>query len=240
MSNTIIYFLRATSVEMSPLPGLINRITTHYNPTILPTWSLQQLLFRSTPSPAAVDGNPKAIPPRYLQLVTLPDYPNDTLVAITPTAPNSTTDDDDEDDETTKKPSATVISIPAGPSTDEFTQLLLTKFGPLWQRRRVVAVIEGSAMEVGGFRVRVGELRTDIGAAQVVRGVIAEVSHVGQSADEEEGRDGEGMARAFWDGLGVEGAREFRGGEVGKGDDGFGNVRLWCQVLMLNDLYQRN
>ncbi|KAL9019077.1 MAG: hypothetical protein Q9185_003619 [Variospora sp. 1 TL-2023] len=240
MSNTIIYFLRATSVETSPLPGLINRITTHYNPTILPTWSLQQLLFRSTPSPAAGDGNPKAIPPRYLQLVTLPDYPNDTLVAITPPAPNSTTNDDDEDDETTKKPSATVISIPAGPSTDEFTELLLTKFGPLWQRRRVVAVIEGSAMEVWGFRVRAGELRTDVGAAQVVRGVIVEVSHVGQSADGEEGRDGEGMARAFWDGLGVEGAREFRGREVGKRDDVFGNVRLWCQVLLLNDLYQRN
>ncbi|KAL8652933.1 MAG: hypothetical protein Q9210_002402 [Variospora velana] len=238
MSNTIIYFLRATSVETSPLPGLINCITTHYNPTILPTWSLQQLLFRSTPSPAAVDGNPKAVPPRYLQLVTLPDYPNDTLVASTLTTPNSTTHDDDDD--TTTKPSATVISIPAGPSTDEFTQLLLTKFGPLWQRRRVVAVIEGSAMEVGGFRVRAGELRTDVGAAQVVRGVIVEVSHVGQSADGEDGRDGEGMARAFWDGLGVEGAREFRGGEVGKRNDGFGDVRLWCQVLMLNDLYQRS
>ncbi|KAL9057885.1 MAG: hypothetical protein Q9206_002163 [Seirophora lacunosa] len=231
MSSQILYFLRANSAETSPLPGLIDRITTRYNPTILPAWSLQQLLFRSTPAPAAADRDPA--PPRYLQLVTLPDYPSDTLVAITPAT-------SDNDDNATTDRSATVISIPSGASTDEFTQLLFTKFGPLWQRRRAVAVTEGSAMEVGGFRVRAGELRTDVGTAQVVRGVVAEVSHVGQSDDGQDGGDDEGLVRAFWDGLGVEGAREFRGLEVGKRDDEFGNVRLWCEVLMLNDLYQRS
>lgn len=97
-------------------------------------------------------------------------------------------------------------------------------------------VFDGSTMEVGGFRIRAGELRNDIGKAQVVRGVIVEVTYVGQGDDIQDGEDGEEMVMAFWEELGVKGAREFKSSEIAEMNDGFGDVRLWCKVLLLNDL----
>ncbi|KAL8928775.1 MAG: hypothetical protein Q9208_001553 [Pyrenodesmia sp. 3 TL-2023] len=229
MMNKILYFL-PTSADSSPLSDFTNRLTAHYNPSILPRWSLQQILFRSAPAPAVSDGEPSPSPPRYLQVVNLPDYPSDTFIAVTPTVSSSNVDGMISD------PIATVIATPAGPSTDEFIQLLLTKLGPLWQRRRVVMVFDGSTMEVGDFRIRAGELRNDIGKAQVVRGVIVEVTYVDQAGGSQDGENGEDMVKTFWDELGVKGAREFKSSEIGEMEDGFRDVKLWCKVLMLNDL----
>lgn len=97
-------------------------------------------------------------------------------------------------------------------------------------------VFDGSAMEVGDFRIRAGELRNDTGKAQIVRGVIVEVAYLGEEGDGQDGESGEEMVRAFWEELGVKGAREFKGSDSRETDDGFGDVRLWCKVLMLNDL----
>lgn len=79
----------------------------------------------------------------------------------------------------------------------------------------------GQGFEVGDFRVRVGEVRQGIGGTVQGRGVVAEVEYMG--GEEEEG---EGMIRAFWEGLGVRGAREV-------GEEGWGDVRRWCEVLRL-------
>ncbi|KAL8706116.1 MAG: hypothetical protein Q9201_000818 [Fulgogasparrea decipioides] len=218
MSTIGLYFLPTTSADTSPLPDLINRLTTRYNPSILPPWTLRQRLFRSTPAPPAnstTDGAGKITPPRYLQIVSLPDHPQNSFVAITPNESAST----GEGSKT--EPVATVISISSGPSTDEFNQLLGSKFGPLWQSRQILAVIDGSTYQIGDFRVRAGELRQGIGGAQLVRGVIAEVAYLGQDGQGEAKGSAERMITAFWQELGVQGVREFLSTGPGGRDDGF-------------------
>ncbi|KAL8905125.1 MAG: hypothetical protein Q9207_002826 [Kuettlingeria erythrocarpa] len=230
MRNKILYFIPTTSADSSPLSDFTNRLSARYNPSILPRWSLQQLLFRSTALPSGIDGEIKPSPSRYLQVVNLPDHPSDTFIAITPSA------SDPDVGGMTTYPTATVISTPAGPSSDEFVQLLLTKLGPLWQRRRAATVFDGSTMEVGNFHIRAGDLRNDIGKAQVVRGVLVEVMYIGHDGYGQDGEDGEGMVTTFWDELGIRGAREFKGSDIADRNDGLGHVRLWCKVLLLNDL----
>ncbi|KAL8726288.1 MAG: hypothetical protein Q9181_006112 [Wetmoreana brouardii] len=230
MSAIGLYYLPTTSADTSPLPDLINRLTSRYNPSILPPWTLRQRLFRSTPVPSAnptTDGQVQKPSTRYLQIVSLPDHPQNSFVAITPTEGASTAED------TSTKSIATVISIPSGPSTDEFNQLLGSKFGPLWQSRQILAVTDGSTYQIGDFRVRAGELRQGIGGAQLVRGVIAEVAYMGQDGEGDAKGSAEGIITAFWQELGVQGAREFMSTGPGGRDDGFEDVRLWCRVLML-------
>ncbi|KAL8809417.1 MAG: hypothetical protein Q9223_002946 [Gallowayella weberi] len=228
MSIAVLYFLPTTSTDTSPLADLVNRLTSRYNPSILPRWSLRQRLFRSTPGPSPNDESVIAAPARYLQILSLADHSNDSHIGITPVvaapAINGTT---------TADPVPTVISIPAGPSTDEFSQLLVSRLGPLWQQRQVLAVIDGLAFEIGDFRVRAGELRQGIGGAQLVRGVVVEVSYTGQGGGEQDRSQTEEMITIFWDELGVKGAKGFRGGKKAEEEDGFENVRLWCRVLML-------
>lgn len=98
--------------------------------------------------------------------------------------------------------------------------------------------------------VRVGEV-VQAGAAGGIgaRGVVVEVSFGGEdggglggeegevgteeegSGQGEEERDGLGLIQAFWDSLGVKGARECVG-VPGMGE-GFGVVRQWCEVLRI-------
>lgn len=79
--------------------------------------------------------------------------------------------------------------------------------------------------------MRIGEVRQGVGGTVQGRGVVAEVEWVG-GGEEEEG-EGEGMIRAFWEGLGVGGAREVGVGAGEEGMDGWGDVRRWCEVLRL-------
>ncbi|KAL8758473.1 MAG: hypothetical protein Q9184_003914, partial [Pyrenodesmia sp. 2 TL-2023] len=229
MTSKILYFIPTTSADSSRLSDFTNRLIAHYNPSILPRWSLQQILFRSTPVPAATDGEPNPSPPRYLQVVNLPDCPSDTFIVVTPTASSPSADG------VITHPNATVISIPAGPSTDEFIQLLLIKLGPLWQRRRAMMVFDGSTMEVGCFRIRAGELRNDIGKAQVVRGVIVEVTYVGQGGASQDEEDGEDMVKKFWEELGVKGAREFRNSEIAEMNDDFRDLCEEGNMMRVSD-----
>ncbi|KAL8831810.1 MAG: hypothetical protein Q9170_005138 [Blastenia crenularia] len=212
----ILYFITAT--PDSPLPDLINRLTTHYNPLLLPSWSLRQRLFRSTPtSPGSstVNDENTSTSPRFLQIVSLPDYPNDSLVAITSISHMTSVID------TSPDPVANIISIPAGPSTDEFTQLLITKLGPLWQQRQPLAIFDGSAFEIGDFRVRAGELRQGTGGAQQIKGVVAEITYMSQGGGKKARGGGDDMIRAFWTELDMKGAKEFADGGLGGTENGF-------------------
>ncbi|KAL8730153.1 MAG: hypothetical protein Q9166_004236 [cf. Caloplaca sp. 2 TL-2023] len=227
MSTAVLYFLPTTSADTSPLSEFINRLTTHYDPSILPRWSLRQRLFRSTPAPSSTDNNVKHTPARYLQILSLPDHPHDSHIAITPinASPNA--------EGTTTEPVATVVSIPSGPSTDDFTQLLVSRLGPLWQQRQLLAVVDGLAFEVGDFRVRAGELKQGVGGAQLVRGVVVEVAYMGQGGERQDRAQTEEVITTFWNELGVKGARGFKGGKKGEEEDGLENVRQWSSVLML-------
>ncbi|KAL9025757.1 MAG: hypothetical protein Q9196_005479 [Gyalolechia fulgens] len=171
--------------------------------------------------------NEQTTSPRFLQIVSLPDHLNASHVAITPSAPAMPLDG------TSTEPIATVVSIPSGPSTDEFIQLLTSKLAPLWQQRQSLTVLDGSAFEVGDIRIRAGELRQGLGGAQLVRGAVVEVVCKGRVDENLDGRDREETIRAFWEELGIKGAREFMAADSEGMGDGFEDVRMWCRMLML-------
>ncbi|KAI4174607.1 MAG: hypothetical protein LQ343_002180 [Gyalolechia ehrenbergii] len=134
---------------------------------------------------------------------------------------------------TSTEPVATVVSIPSGPSTDEFIQLLTSKLGPLWQQRQSLTVVDGSAFEVGDIRIRAGELRQSLGGAQLVRGVVVEMTRKVRVDEESDGQGREEMIKAFWEELGMKGGREFMATGLEGTGDGFEDVRMWCRVLIL-------
>ena len=127
---------------------------------------------------------------------------------------------------------ATVVAVPKA-STDGFVQLLHARFGPLWTPRQTTIVADGHTLEIGSFRIRLGELRQAQPQAQVVsKGVVVEIEYNGKEQEEDDDWGiAEGLIRAFWSDLGIKGAREYfrTAGE----EDGFGNVRQWCEVLRL-------
>ncbi|KAL9594726.1 MAG: hypothetical protein Q9219_006865 [cf. Caloplaca sp. 3 TL-2023] len=231
MSTRIIYFLPNVSADTSPLPELIHRLTTLYDPSVLPPWSLRQRLFRSTPtSLSSSTANGEQEPsPRFLQIVSLPDHANSSFVAITPLATADTAEGISSD------PVASVISIPAGPSTDQFTQLLVSKLGPLWQQRQTLAVVDGFTFVVGELRVRVGELKQGLGGTHLVRGVLAEVAMIGPEHQRPGWQLENETIQTFWRELDMKGAREIIGNRVDEQRDGFEDVRLWCRALILKN-----
>ena len=126
---------------------------------------------------------------------------------------------------------ATIISIPPGGSSEEFIQLMLSKFGPLWQQRQVLGVVNGQAFEVDDFRVRIGEVRQagGGGAGQMGKGAVCEVEWVGGGEDEADWEGAGAVIAGFWEGLGVKGARRvFEVAGLGQGE---GSVRQWCEGL---------
>lgn len=133
---------------------------------------------------------------------------------------------------------AAIISIPAGPQTEDFVQLLNAKFGPLWAQRQTLSVKSGLAFEVGDYMVRVGEVVQGYagGGAALGRGVVVEVGYIGVDGEGEDGGDGddvEGVVQTFWDTLGVKGARECV--NVAGMGEGLGCVRQWCEVLRIRN-----
>ncbi|KAI4203102.1 MAG: hypothetical protein LQ350_002150 [Teloschistes chrysophthalmus] len=225
MSTTVLYFLPTTSADTSPLPRVISRLTTIYNPSLLQNWSLKQRLFRST---AAGSSDPTATKPRdsrCLQIISLPGHPQDSYAVITPAEQPTATQSP------TATAAATVISIPIGPSTDELNQLLLTRLTSLWQPRQSYSVVDGLGYQVGDFRMRVGEVRQGIGGSQLVRGVAIEIALTSQRDDRVESREEtEQMIMSFFEELGLTGAKTFLSDRE-HGD--FQDVRLWCRMLTL-------
>lgn len=93
-------------------------------------------------------------------------------------------------------------------------------------------MVDGLAYEIGDFKIKAGELKQGVGGAQLVRGVVVEVTYLGETGPEHDGVQAEEMIMAFWDELDMKGAKEFRGDER-KEEDGVDNVRLWSMALLL-------
>lgn len=130
-------------------------------------------------------------------------------------------------------PTAAIVSISVGASTEDFSQLLLTKLAPLWQPRHLLAVVDGLCYQVGDFRIRVGEVKQGIGSSQLVRGVAIELAFMNPDEGGLESCDGATqMIMTFWEELSLTGAKEFFSDRE---DDGFQDVRLWCRMLTLRN-----
>lgn len=95
-----------------------------------------------------------------------------------------------------------------------------------WQS---VQISNGQAFEAGDFRVRLGEVRQGQGGASQGRGTIIELEWMG--GDQNDWETAEGIIGGFWKGLDVQGARELI--KVAGVEEGFSNVRQWCEVLRL-------
>ncbi len=198
-------------------------------------------MFRETPSPSlppstqtalAIDEKSKPLGARFLQVLALSHRPGRSYVAISTTHASSKTRAGTPASSTVSADSsgepATIISIPSGPQTEEFVQLMVSKFGPLWTQRQTLVLGNGQAFEIGDYRVRLGEIRQ--GATSLGRGVVGEVEWVGEG-DEEDWENAEGIIRPFWDQLCVVGARECF--QVPGMNQGNGTVRQWCEILRL-------
>lgn len=96
-----------------------------------------------------------------------------------------------------------------------------------------MSVKNGQAFEVGDYIVRAGEVVQGYGAggSALGRGVVVEIEWTGSGQDGD--ADGEGLVQAFWDTLGVKGARECV--NVAGMGEGFGSVRQWCEVLRIRN-----
>ena len=220
------------------LQVIIDRLETQYYLHSLSRWSLEHRLFRETSrqgsTEASFDGeSPKTHEPRYLQVLHLSHHPDCSYLAVTrghssseiaagtPAASNSKIENDREH--------AAIIAIPSGNQTEEFVQLMLSRFSPLWTQRQVLQVVSGQAFEAGDFRVKVGELRQGQGGSQQSRGVVAELEWI--SGDESDWSSAEAIIVGFWEGLDVKGAKGYiRSPGVGSG---FNTVKQWCEALRI-------
>ncbi|KAK4691593.1 hypothetical protein P7C71_g5435, partial [Lecanoromycetidae sp. Uapishka_2] len=237
MPVTGIFFLPTQGTESPPTQTIINSLNAQHNPSLLPPWSLYHRLFRETPT-AVPNGSEKgkSSGPRFLQVLSLQHHAPRTYVAITATtSPSQTragTPASSHSAETAAGEPATIISIPSGPPTEEFIQLIISKFGTLWQHRQVLTVTNGQSFEIGDFRIRVGEMRQGGGGGQMTRGAICEIEWVGgdEEGDKETDWDtAETTIRGFWEGLGIRGARSvFDVPGLALGES---SVRQWCEIL---------
>ena len=247
MPVTALYFLPASSPDSNPAQDILVKLTTLYDPSPLPSWALSHRLFRETPSAQAsiqpsssltngVD-KPKPPGPRFLQIVSLSHHAPRTYVVITSTHAASQTRagtpaSSNISAEAASGEPATIISVPPGQSTEDFIQLIISKFGPLWQQRQILNSSNGHAFEIGNFRVRVGELRqSGSGGGQMGRGAVCEVAWVGEDAEQggENWEVGEAVVKGFWEGLALRGAREvYWVPGLGSGE---GTIRQWCDLL---------
>lgn len=196
-----------------------------YKITPLSRWTIEHRLFRSVTRPE--QGY------RYLQVLALSHHPGRSYVAITRTNAASQTRvgtpaSSQNGAESSSEP-ATIASIPPGAESEGFVQLISSKFGPIWTPRKALGVMSGLAFEVGEYCVRVAEVRQGSGSSQIIKGVVVEVEWRG--GEEGDWEEAEVMIRAFWEGMGVKGAREvLQVAGLAKGD---GSVRQWCEVLRL-------
>ena len=231
-----LFFLPTVSTDTTPLPAVLDSILTQYNPTPLPRWTLEHRLFKETPKQNE-NGEPRPTQaPRYLQLLNLSHHPEFSYITtITTQTPQQqsqapTPASSAAGFEGSGEP-AVVTAIPSGPSTEAFFNLLVSKFGPLWTQRQSLCVTNGQAFDIAGnFRVLIGEVKQGLQGTQLGRGVVVEVQWLDDEG-EEQWDEGEEVIRAFWASLGLKGAKECL--HVAGKEDGFVNVRQWCEILRL-------
>lgn len=120
---------------------------------------------------------------------------------------------------------AAIITIPSGVQSDEFIQLMASRFGPLWTPRQVLQVVGGHAYEVGDFRVRFGDVRQGQGGAQQIRGTVIEI----ESSIDASSSDAEEAIKSFWASLGIKGAKEYTKSAGPK--YGLNDIGLWFEAM---------
>ena len=256
MPVTGLFFVPTSSADSSPAQELVHRLNEAFEPTPLSPWSLSHRLLRETPSStqasqtsANLDGPEKAKSKsqRFLQILSLSHHAPRAYVAITASQgpsqqkPGTPAASQQNGETTGLGEPATIISVPAGSVSDDFTSLIVSKFGPLWQSRQILHITNGAAFEVGDFRIRIGELKQGFGGVtQMTRGAICEIEwndtdSVQQGSTdgprEEEWMAAEPVIRGFWDALDMKGARDVFL-VPGLGDD-MSSVRQWCEILRI-------
>lgn len=173
---------------------------------------------------------------RYLQFLNLSHHPGRSYVSIAvPQAQTRTgTPASSAGDGFNGEGAAAIIAIPSGAQSEEMVQLVVGKLGSLWTPRQTLHVVNGTAYEMEDFRVRVGEIRQ--GQTVLVKGTVVEIEWVdsGENDSEEEidWDTAELVIRAFWESLGIEGAREFIK-VPGLGEKRFVLISQYCQLLRL-------
>lgn len=189
---------------------------------------------RETPRTTPSTGDEKPSTSRYLQCLSLSHRPGRSYVAIS--APQAQTragtPASSVGDSAGGEVPATIIAIPSGLQSEEMVQLVVGKLSPLWSHRQTLHVGNGVAFEMEDFRVRVGEVRQ--GQTALVKGTIVEVEWLaaadGDSEEQTDWDTAQLVIRAFWDTLGIEGAREVIR-VPGSGNKGFDLVSQYCQLL---------
>lgn len=189
---------------------------------------------RETPRTALLTNDDKASTLRYLQFLNLSHRPGRSYVAIS--APHAQTragtPSSSVGDGTGSELAATIIAIPAGVQSEEMVQLVAGKLSPLWSHRQTLHVGNGLAFGMEDFRVRVGDLRQ--GQSALVKGTVVEIEWLaaadGESQEESDWETSQLVIRAFWDTLGIDGAREVIR-VPGSGNKGLDLVGQYCQLL---------
>ncbi|MCJ1388824.1 hypothetical protein MMC18_001674 [Xylographa bjoerkii] len=242
MPITGVYFLPAssnvTSADGSSYQTVLTRLKSQYNISPLGRWTLDHRLFRGTPLEGIAyenlseDGS-KGQASRYLQMLYISTRPKYSYVVATTTSMPSQTRagtpaTSSSNGESAGEP-AKVFSIPSGSQSEDFIHLIVARMGPLWMPRQVLQVNNGQVFEIGDFRVRIGEVRQGQGGIQQVRGTICEIEWT--SGEESDWVTGEDVVKSFWSALNIRGAREYI--RVSGMDEGFGNIRQWCDALRL-------
>lgn len=93
----------------------------------------------------------------------------------------------------------------------------------------MLQVSNGQVFDVGDFRIMLGEVKQGHGGTQQTKGVAVEIEW--RSGDENDLVTGEEVIKSFWAALDLKDAKEFI--RVPGFDEGFGNVRQWCDALKL-------
>lgn len=190
---------------------------------------------RETPRTALSTNDDKAASMlRYLQFLNLSHRPGRGHVAIS--APQAQTragtPSSSVGDGAGSELAATIIAIPAGVQSEEMVQLVVGKLSPLWSHRQTLHVGNGVGFGMEDFHVRVGELRQ--GQSALVKGTVVEIEWLaaadGESQEERDWDTAQLVIRAFWDTLGIDGAREVIR-VPGSENKGFDLVGQYCQLL---------
>ena len=227
-----LYFLPPTT-DRSTARTIAEKLSSQYEPTPLPRWTLEHRLMRETPRTVPSTGDDKASTSRYLQFLSLSHRPGRSYIAIS--APQAQTragtPASSVGDSANGEAPATIIAIPSGLQSEEMVQLVVGKLSPLWSHRQTLHVGNGMAFEMEDFRIRIGEVRQGQGA--LVKGTVVEMEWLASPGGDLEERDWDTaqlVIRAFWETLGIDGAREVIR-VSGSGDKGFDLVSQYCQLL---------
>ena len=242
-------FVVTDAAHIHQIEALTDRLLKQHNPTPLGRWQLEHRLLRSTDAPATTD--PKA-QPRCQDFLTLSHHGGRAFVAIDGAAPTSSSNSTDTGTSAGARIADAVIAVPVT-QRDALFALVENKMAALWTTRMRLGVPSGGAYDAGAYVVRLGELKqmaaqatmraivacVQSAASEVSGGASATTATAKSNGDAANGADEQGnnmktkeAVRSFWKSFGVDGAKEYFYIPT-ENDDGFGEVRLWCEVLRL-------